>query len=184
MDVKEAIVSRRTVHSFLPDAIDKDQITEALEAALMAPNHRMTCPWRFIQVGKKGREQLADLAVRLKAKSQELSEVAQRAVREKSLEAPVLIVFGQRRSSDPRTTREDYASLACAVQNFSLSLWSHGVGTKWSSGEIIRHPETYKLLGIDSQEIDIVGFIWIGRPRQVPQPQRRPQLSEVFNCTP
>ena len=40
---------------------------------------------------------------------------------------------------------EDYAACACAIQNLSLSLVADDVGCKWSTGQITKDPNTYKL---------------------------------------
>lgn len=34
--------------------------------------------------------------------------------------------------------REDFKSTCCAVQNFLLSMWSEGIGTKWTDGPVQR----------------------------------------------
>lgn len=41
-------------------------------------------------------------------------------------------------SKDPMSlAREDYAACCCAVQNLCLSLHSQGLGTKWTTGELL-----------------------------------------------
>ncbi|MEN9581897.1 MAG: hypothetical protein RJA70_4906, partial [Pseudomonadota bacterium] len=74
MDVLEALLSRRTIHDYLPEPVAPSILRRALEAALAAPNHRMTEPWRFVQVGPEMRRRLADIAVGLKGNKGVLSE--------------------------------------------------------------------------------------------------------------
>lgn len=57
---------------------------------------------------------------------------------------------------------EDYAATCCAVQNFMLSMWVEGVGTKWTSGDITRTQEFANLCGIDLDKEQVVGCIWYG----------------------
>ena len=52
--VQRVIQTRRTVRSFTPDAVDDSDISELIEAAVWAPNHRMTEPWRFFVLRSSG----------------------------------------------------------------------------------------------------------------------------------
>ena len=80
-------------------------------------------------------------------------------------------------------SREDYASVSCAIHNFTLALAARGVGTKWSTGSMTRHPMAYDLAQVDAQAEEIVGFIWYGFAARTPQP-RRPDLNEVYRSVP
>ena len=55
-----------------------------------------------------------------------------------------------------------------------LALWSKGIGTKWSTGDVTREPGFFELLGIDSKQERIVGLIWYGYPAVIPQQTRQP----------
>ncbi len=52
--VDHLIKSRRTVRDFVSDSIDDSTLRELIEAAIWAPNHRMTGPWRFFVLKKGG----------------------------------------------------------------------------------------------------------------------------------
>ena len=92
------------------------------------------------------------------------------------------MVVSQIISSDARQSKEDYAAVSCAIQNFSLALAAHGLGSKWSTGSMTRHQLAYDLSEIDQNKEEIVGFIWFGYPARVPSP-KRPELSEIFRST-
>ena len=48
MEVTDAILTRRSVKIFKDiEPVKKEVVEELLEAATMAPNHRLTEPWRF-----------------------------------------------------------------------------------------------------------------------------------------
>ena len=70
MHVHEAIRARRTIHSYRAEPLPEGAVERALEAAVMAPNHRLTFPWRFVRVGGETRSLLAELAVRLQTEKQ------------------------------------------------------------------------------------------------------------------
>jgi len=136
----------------------------AFEAAVMAPNHLMTWPWRFHRVGPVGREVLADVYVRLKMVGKNATPKANQRLRAKMLDAPELVVVSQSLAGEPVRDREDYAACAAAIQNFMLSLAGDGVGSKWSTSGVIHDEATYALLKIDPNEQTILGLVWAGYP--------------------
>ncbi|MBK8979042.1 MAG: nitroreductase [Planctomycetes bacterium] len=185
MHVRDALLGRRTVHAYRPDPVPAGAIERALEAAIHAPNHRLTWPWRFVRVGRQTRERLADLVVRLAAKPGEDAppEAVARA-RAKVLNPHELIVVTVRRSGDPLLAREDYASAACAIQNLCLSLWADGIASKWGTGGPSRHPDAYAMFGIDPAVDEIVGFVWVGIGDKIPPRPERPPLAELVRQLP
>lgn len=58
--------------------------------------------------------------------------------------------------------REDFKSTCCSVQNFLLSMWSEGIGTKWTDGPIQRTEEFANICGIDLEKEKVAGVIWYG----------------------
>jgi nitroreductase len=183
LDTHEALLSRRTIHEFQEGPVDEAAITRALTAALRAPNHKLTNPWRFTRVGPETRPHLIDLGVRLKTESKRLSEEQQRTVRKKWSSPHALIVVSVTLADDPLRRREDFAATSCAIQNLSLSLWADGIGSKWSTTGLIRDPRGYELLQIDPDLEEILGLLWIGIPGTVPDPPRDP-LEEVLRNLP
>lgn len=185
MHVHEAIRARRTIHSYRAEPLPAGAIERALEAAVMAPNHRLTFPWRFVRVGGETRGLLADLAVRLQTEKQgELPLEVVAKIRSKVLDPAELIVVSIVRHEDAFTAREDYAATACAIQNLHLSLWAEGIGSKWSTGGPTRHEDGYRILGIDAAREEIVGFVWAGLPAKVPPCPERPALATFVRTLP
>lgn len=177
--VLETIKSRRTIHDYRSDPVDQRLIDEALECAIRAPNHKLTNPWRFTQIDGSLRDAIADIAVKVKNDKRPVTENQETAIRKKVTCSPELVVVSQKIDPDPFRRKEDYASCACAIQNFTLALWSEGVGSKWSSGAVTYAPETYALLEIDEGIEEIVAFLWIGYPALIPDPPREP-VTAVF----
>ena len=176
-DLNTIIKTRRTIHRYLSNEVDQNIVNRALESAHFAPNHRKTWPWVFRVIGAQSKERLIESEFKRKTANGELSEVERLAFQEKRLN-PSLIVVTQKRCEDPRQAKEDYAAVACAIQNLSLSLHAEGVGSKWSTGSLTRTPHSYESLNIDSTKEEIVGFIWYGYAAKVPVVVR-PALEEV-----
>ena len=185
MDCHEALRTRRTVHRYREEAVPREVVHEALELAILAPNHRLTNPWRFLLLGRESRAALADLAVALKTRpGDQLAPDIEARVRGKILRPAWGLLVGCIRSEEGHRMQEDRLAVACAIQNLGLALHARGLGTKWSTGAFTTHPQTYAHLGIEPQEIEIQGMVWIGHPEAVPpQPERTP-LEDVLRERP
>src|SRR5688572_4081782 len=61
--VLRAIRERRSIGIVRPDAVPRPVIEQVLEAAVWAPNHHLTQPWRFFVLTGKAREELGDAMV-------------------------------------------------------------------------------------------------------------------------
>lgn len=181
MDTLELIRGRRTVHKYLDQPIAPEIIERALEAARWAPCHKLTWPWRFRVVGRQTREALCAAALKVRAQKCEVSASAEAALRQKLI-TPALIVATQRRCEDPHRAKEDYAAVACALQNAMLSLHADGLGSKWSTGALTRAPFAHELLGVTPDE-EVVGFLWLGHPAAIPSIPR-PSLAERVTYLP
>ena len=184
MDLHEALSTRRTVHRYRPDPVPDEAIERALAQAHLAPNHRLTWPWRFVLMGRGVREQLIPTAVRLKCKDRPPTELLEQKIRNKLLAPPVVIAVSCLRSDDPLRHQEDLAAVACAIQNLCLSLHADGIASKWGSGAITRADESYALLGIDRSEATIVGFIQVGYADGTPTTPTRPPLEPLVRRIP
>ncbi|MCB0351695.1 MAG: nitroreductase [Bdellovibrionales bacterium] len=178
MNILDLILTRRTIHSFATDTVSKEIIEKAVLAGIHAPNHKQTWPWRFYNLKYETRLALGKLDAQIKAKSSATptSDAAIKSFEHKFMEHGAILVLGLKRTEMPKQAREDYASVACAVQNMSLYLASEGYGTKWSTGKITTLDDTYELLKIDQSEIEIVGFLWIGKAKAEPPMPVRPDL--------
>ena len=165
---------RRTAHRYEKGRPVPEEVMErALEAAIMAPNHLMTWPWRFYRVGPEGRAVLASVYVRLKMAGKDANPTIEDRLRDKMMQAPELVVVSQVLAGEPAREREDYAACATAIQNLMLSLAGDGVGSKWSTSGVMHDPESYQLLGIDREQETILGLIWAGySPAPVTAPER------------
>lgn len=187
MNLHKLLVSRRTIHDFTAEAIPQGALERALEAAVSAPNHRMTEPWRFVRVGQKTRKELLKIALDLKSRPNDtLSEASRKRVCDKVLLPAELLVVAQHVHTKPAIAEEDYASVACAIENLMLSFWAEDVGTKWSTGGVTTDERTYALLGVDPSSCRIVGFVWIGRSTAsaASKPSRRQSRSDLLTELP
>ena len=179
MDTHQTLTERRTIHRYTDRRVPEEVLERGLHAAHHAPCHRLTFPWRFVLVGARTRGMLADLGVTLKQERTPLSPEAAEAARTKLLQPDRLVVACQIACPDPFRAKEDYAACSCAIQNLMLSLAADGVGSKWSSGALTRHPETYRICGVEPGGYEIIGFVWAGYAQETPEVNRPPLESVV-----
>jgi nitroreductase len=168
MDVNEALRTRRTIKDFLADPVPADTLERVLTAGLWAQNHRLTQPWRFTILGPETHRQLGEIAGE---------------ARQKILAKPLVVAVSQRLST-PELRQEDYAAIACAIQNIQLAAWAEDIGMQWSSGKLMELPQTYELLGIQRSDEEIVALLFFGYPAKVPPAQARRPLAEVTRRLP
>lgn len=167
----ERLRSRRTVKLFLKQPVSRKLVLEAIEAARWAPNHHVTEPWHFYLLGPEAIAGAVDLTrtVTAERKGDEIAQFKAQS----AAAVPGWLVVTCRRSDDEVIQQEDYASCACAIQNFMLYLSAAGAASKWSTGPVTRDERFYDLLGIDRGEAFIVGLIWYGYPKVIPTQSRK-----------
>ena len=156
------VKSRRTIHKFDATEVDDGVLRRALECAIAAPNRRGTEPWRFIKLGK-------ETVARVVKLREEIDGSAGSFVSWTRVPHWIVVTYPR---ADPGSgpdgkmqQREDFKSTCCAVQNFLLSMWSEGIGTKWTDGPIQRTAEFARICGIDLEREKVAGVIWYGFAR-------------------
>lgn len=170
--VVDIIRSRRTIHNYQPESVPVSVIESAIESARWAPNHRLTEPWQFYLIGPVAAFQIIELNTDLVREERGEGAAAEKFKRWSTM--PGWMAVTARRSTDAHRQREDYAATCCAIENFMLHLWAHGVGSKWGTGPVIRHPEFFRIVGIDTATEDVVGLFWYGYPEgEIPSGVRK-----------
>ncbi|CAK0846753.1 unnamed protein product [Prorocentrum cordatum] len=146
------LLARRSVVKYdLSKQVPAEVTAQALEAAIMAPNHFLSEPWRFYSCGPETRGKLCGLNEEKRKAAEGVPEMLVATV---ASEHPLSEKLGL----------EDHAAVACAVQNFMLSLASNGVGSKWMTGALGAAPEdVLAAVGAGSGE-KLMGVIWYGFP--------------------
>lgn len=177
-DIETIIKSRRTIHEFLPSNVpDKDVIKEAIEAACWAPNHHLTEPWRFYLLGRETIESICELNKKMLTVSKG-AEAAEKKFK-RWMQIPGWLVVTCEQSDDALLFEENYAACCCVIQNLMLSLWGKGIGTKWSTGPVIRDTQFYDLIWVNPDMEKVVGLVWYGYPAEIPKTIRKP-LQQVL----
>ena len=165
MELSKVIKERRTIKDFTAQDVPTELLERSLKAGLWAQNHRLTQPWRFTILGPVTKARLA----------QDFPKVATK---------PAIVAVSCLRSDGGEQEREDYAAVACAIQNIQLEAWNEGLGMQWSSGKMATGAHLYELLELNPEREFVVGLLFFGFPLEIPPARARKPLSEVCKRLP
>jgi nitroreductase len=170
MNVLEAVRTRRSIGRLAGDVDDGD-LRLLVEAALWAPNHKLTNPWRFTALRGAARERLGAVWSEVVAKTTTLEgqdrETLLARESRKPLRAPLLLVVSVRTDADPVVAIEDFAAASAAVQNLLLLAHDLGYGAIWRTGAMVYRSEINEFLELAPDD-RIVGIVYVGRPAMDP----------------
>lgn len=170
MDAIEAIRTRRTVKAFAVDPPSREQIDELLELARWAPNHGLTCPWRFRVVGPNA---LAALKLAACAQARDAApegadpEVISTAAAAKLDRAPTLVVVSSVCDVDPQRDAEDEHATAIAAYIVLLGAHALGLAGYWRTPAVLHDAAGLAALSVPDEE-RVIGLLHLGRAAQAP----------------
>jgi nitroreductase len=165
--VLTAIRERRSVKKVRPDPVPRELIEQVLEAAVWAPNHHLTQPWRFFVLTGAARLALGDVLARDPALSPDTREV----IGQKPLRAPVVVAVAVEPHPD-RPLLDEIAAGAAAIQNMLLAAHALGLGAIWRTGRAIEDPAVKAFFGLSDRAV-LLGFVYLGFPATIPAPPAR-----------
>lgn len=174
MGVYHAIYGRRSAWKFSDKAVDRMAVERMLDAAIWAPNHRLTEPWRFFVLEKDSPERVraAELAYEFQLERTGDERRAEMA-RQKVLEPPVVMYIYSVPGPNEETTKENYASVCIAAHNISLAGTAEGLAVTWETGGVTRHPGLRELLGAE-ESWEMATMLLVGHPGEHPVSRRSP----------
>ena len=196
--VYRAILQRRDIRTYRPDAVDPDLLRKLLDAAHHAPSVGFMQPWNFLLIQeKKLRQELFNDFLKINLAASELYQDDQKQKYlslklQGILDAPVLMLVTcdtQRggkhvlgRATIPET---DVYSTCLAIENLWLSARAEGLGVGWMS---LYNPEMVKTLFDLPEKVTPVALLTLGYPVEFPEDpllesigwQKRLPLEEVI----
>src|ERR1044072_7610227 len=132
MRASEAIRDRRSIKRFADRPVSRGEIETILDAAVLAPNHRLTNPWRFYVLGPEARAAHGLALGNRKAKKANDEGDAQAnpaATTHAHRAQPCMLIVAMAQNENPEIREEDYASTMMATQNICLAATALGLGT-------------------------------------------------------
>ncbi|MEO0278805.1 MAG: nitroreductase family protein [candidate division WOR-3 bacterium] len=180
MELRDAIVGRRSIRRYKSTPVPKELIEEIFEYALWAPSGMNRQNWYFVVVTGETKDRIVEICRRayeeyIGKKIEQVFTHKPDVVKEtKSFfatlgGAPVVIVAYA--EPGPESEKTDIQSVAAAIQNFLLLAYEKGLGTCWMTGPISHANEISQLLGVEGKEF--VALITLGYPDENPRPPKR-----------
>jgi nitroreductase len=165
----DAIRHRRSIKRFAARPVSREEIETLLDAASLAPNHRLTQPWRFHVLGPAASGSGSFRALR-------------ETVADEHRALPAMIVVSVVQHADPEIREEDYAAVMMGVQNLALIAVDMGLGTQIRTGGVMSDPSARAAVGLGSDE-RIVAVVNVGAPADVPPPKSRHPATALTTWT-
>ena len=181
MRASEAIRQRRSIKRFTGRPVTREEIETILAAATLAPNHRLTQPWRFYVLGPEARHAYGLALGERKARKQpdpESGRALRDTVAAEHRALPGMIAVAVVHTDDPERREEDYAAAMMAVQNLSLAAVELGLGTHIKTGAVMADPAARQAACVRDEE-RIIAIVNVGEPADVPPPKVR-EAAAVF----
>lgn len=186
MNVLEAIQSRRSIKNFTDEPVGRPELELIIAAGALAPNHKMTQPWRFIVAGPETRRAYGRvLGLRKAAKLPDPTAadavVAKQAEEHAAL--PAMIVVAMTLAEDPAVREEDFAACWMAVDHMCLAALELGLGTHVKTGAAMDDPRAREALHVPDGE-RVVAIVRVGRAAEQPTPKPRTPAPELTRWLP
>ena len=155
MEVKDALLRRRSVRKFTDEPVSEEQISELLHAAMSGPSACNKRPWEFYVITNG-----------------EVLEELRTASKFSGISAPLAIVVCGNLGRARPMQLADYWIQDCsaATENILLRATDLGLGTVWCGMHPQKRPEekVRALLGLDEKQIPL-NIIYIGHPAEEPE---------------
>jgi nitroreductase len=182
MDAYDAITRRVSTRAFQPRQVPREVLVRILDAAVRAPNHKLTEPWRFAVLSGASRDRYAGIRRVHRAQrfpdpaAPEAARAIEKTWRE-AAETPAFIVVSCATSDDPVRREEDLAAAWMAVENLLIAATAEGLGTYVRTGGILSDPDLRALVAVpdDARPIAVVS---VGYPATEEPPRRRTSALE------
>ncbi|AET66515.1 nitroreductase [Desulfosporosinus orientis DSM 765] len=199
MDVKEALLKRRSIRKFKSDPVPDDLLQELFEAARLAPSGTNHQPWRFVVVkNQRIKEQIQNAAFNQRFLSEapillvccaDLSSYANNT-RKRVQELVDAGVFGPDafdnypnidKQLDENTLKgfipHAMLNVALAIEHIALRAVSLGLGTCWV--QLMKAKKIAQILDLPDNLV-ITALLPVGYPNQDPPQRPRINLEEII----
>lgn len=177
------IQERRAVYpkDYLNQPIPPDVLEAVIRNATLAPNHKMTQPWKFVVFTGDGKTSLSEELGRLydqRTKPEAHSQQKRSDMMSKPLQSGAAIALVLDGHPKLLPEWEEVAALGCAVENLWLSCSVRGIGAYWSTPGLIEDLADFLHLG---EYQKCLGIFYLGYTEAHPlMPERRPIEEKII----
>lgn len=183
--VLDVIRDRRSQKTFTTRPVSDDDIRTLLDAAVLAPNHKLTQPWAFAVLGPQARRAYGEIKAQrvLEGTDPALAAEKRAKILADTAGLPAVIFVMQRVDADAHRAKEDYAAIFMGIENVLLAATSLGLGSKVHTGDIMAAPAMRELVKAEANE-EIVAMLHIGEAAEEMKPKARIPAEERTRWVP
>jgi nitroreductase len=180
------IRNRRTVFpsDYSDKLIKKEDIEVILDAAIWAPNHGNTEPWRFDVFVGNSKLRLSELLLETYTQLTKDSGFNSRKydnLKNWPQKTPCIIAVSMKRGNNAKIPKmEESRAVSCAIQNMLLMSTSLGISSYWSTGSIVYSNAVKGFLNL-ADEDEVIGLIYFGYAKEPVAPKNRTPFSQLTN---
>lgn len=179
-EITALIKDRRTIYpeQFSTRTIQKEQIETILNAAIWAPTHGNTQPWRFTVFMGESKNDLSEFLAKTyleitpvdKQSDLKLTKMMNRP----KLASAIIVVSMKRDESHRIKELEEIEAVACAIQNMHLTCTAYGIGAFWATPSPVYANQMNDYLGLNTED-KCLGIFYLGYPAiEWPKAHRKP----------
>ena len=157
MELKEALLKRRSVRKFTEEAVSDEDITELLHAGMSGPSACNKTPWEFFVVTNP-----------------EVLEKLRKATRYSKIKAPLaIVVCGNLSKALPLQLSPFWIQdCSAATENILLKATDLGLGAVWCGIHPMKTSEKKVSEALSlSEKLVPLNIIHIGHPAEFPEPR-------------
>lgn len=182
MDIIQALHSRVSVPAveLIEPAPAGEALESILKAGLSVADHGKLRPWRIVLIRNEARAKLGALFAEALLKRNPQADPAKlEKLRTKNVKAPlVMVVIANIKPDIAKVPEaEQLLSAGAVASHILLAAYGLGYGGIWYTGENAYDWYIAESLGLSMQE-KIVGFLYLGTPKQTPKAKERPEIDE------
>lgn len=179
-EITALIKDRRTIYpeQYSSRKIQREQIETILNAAIWAPTHGNTQPWRFQVFLEEDKDKLAEFLaetyLKITPKEKQNDQKLAKMLNRPKLASVVIAVWMKRDESGKIREIEEIEAVACAIQNMHLAATAYGIGAFWSTPGPVYTQEMKDFLKIGAED-QCLGLFYLGYPAtEWPKSHRKP----------
>ena len=184
--VIQVIRDRRSQKTFTTRPVNEADIRTLLDAAVLAPNHKMTQPWGFAVLGPRARRRYGEIKAALRVREETDAAIAEEKrakITAETAALPAVVVVTQHLEGEPNRRREDYAAIFMAIENMLLAATSMGLGSKVHTGDIMNAVPMRELIQAQENE-QIVAIVHFGEAAEEMKPKTRTPAADKTRWLP
>ncbi|WP_288412840.1 nitroreductase [uncultured Acinetobacter sp.] len=182
--IHHVIHQRQSIGQLTEPAPSAQQLNQAFQAALTAPDHHRLKPTRFFVIDTEQRAAFGEALVQALEDLGETDPNQLDRVKQHPFRAPLLVIAATHYQDHPKVPLfEQTLSTGAAIQNFLLSLQAQGFSTMWRTGAVIESTWLKQHLGLEARDL-ISGIIYVGTAAKSIAPRAEVKIEDYVTQWP